>query len=139
MVKNTMAVNTENDKSWGRGIFKGTLVSLAISFISFVIFAFILMFLAIDEKIVSVISVCISLASVFIGSYVGAKIVGQKGWLWGGICGLVYYVILYISAIAAIKEFNFSPKTFIMMLIGTLAGMIGGIFGINSGGKKKRR
>jgi putative membrane protein (TIGR04086 family) len=97
------------------------------------------MFLAIDEKIVGIITVCISLASVFAGSYVGAKIVGQKGWLWGGMCGLIYYVILYTSALSAIKEFNFSPKTLIMVLIGTLVGMIGGIFGINSGSKKKRR
>ena len=139
MVKNTMVVNNENDRSWGRGIFKGVLISLAISFLAFVVFAFILMFLAVDENIVSVIAVCISMISVFAGSYIGAKIVRQKGWLWGGICGLVYYVILYISALSAIREFNFSPKTLIMMLIGTLVGMIGGIFGINSGGKKKRR
>ncbi|MBE7026125.1 MAG: TIGR04086 family membrane protein [Ruminococcaceae bacterium] len=139
MVKNTMAVNTENDKSWGRGIFKGVLISLAISFLAFVVFAFILMFLAVDENIVSAIAVCISMISVFAGSYVSARIVGQKGWLWGGICGLAYYVILYISALAAIKEFNFSLKTLVMMLIGTLVGMIGGIFGINSGAKKRRR
>ena len=139
MVKNTIAVNNENDRNWGRGIFKGVLISLAVSFLAFVVFAFVLMFLAVDEKIVSAIAVCISMISVFAGSYIGAKIVRQKGWLWAGICGLVYYVILYASALSAIKEFNFSPKTLIMMLIGTLAGMIGGIFGINSGGKKKRR
>ena len=139
-MNNISSVGNEGHKKRGIvGVFKGLAASLLISFVAFALMAFLMLVMTMPEGLVGPIAVIISLCSVFVGAYLSAKVAGEKGWLWGGICGLMYYIVIYISALSAIREFNFSFKTLIMLVIGVIVGMVGGIFGINTGGKKKRR
>ncbi len=137
---NSSSINAENDKKNNAiAVAKGSVVSLAISFAAFLLLALILLFGTVSDSLVGPITVVISLCAIFAGAYIASKSIGKNGWLWGGICGFVYYIIVYISALGAIKEFNFSARTFVMMIIGIVCGMIGGIFGINTKSKKRRR
>lgn len=139
-MKNVTAVSEEKNTAKKMGaVFKGAVIAIIISVLLFLILALVMLYTPLPQEIVGPTAAAISLLCVFLGAYLCAKALGEKGWLWGSVCGLIYYIILYISALSAVKEFNFSIKTLIMIIIGMLTGMLGGIWAVNSGAKKRRR
>ncbi len=139
-MKNVTAVSEEkNTTRQMKAVIKGAVFAIIISVLLFMFLALVMLYTPLPQEAATAIAAAISLLCVFVGAYLCAKASGEKGWLWGSVCGLIYYIILYISALSAVKEFNFSLKTFIMTIIGMLAGMLGGIWGINSKAKKRRR
>lgn len=120
-------------------VVRGVVVALVVSFAAFAILAAVMLWGGMGEGLAGPLAIAVSVVSIVIGAFITARGVGEKGWLWGAVCGLMYYFVVYICALSAMMEFNFSFKTLLMLLVGAVCGMIGGIFGVNAGAKKRRR
>lgn len=132
--------NPENaTKKNALSVVRGVVLALVVSFVLFAILAGVMLAGGLSEGMAGPLTIAVSVVSILLGAFITARSVGEKGWLWGAVVGLVYYLIVYICALSALMEFNFSMKTLLMLLVGAVCGMIGGIFGVNTGAKKRRR
>lgn len=139
-MNNLSAANSENAvKKNVLAAVRGVIISLVLSFVLFAVLAAVMLWSGMGEEFAGTLTIAVSVISILTGSFIAARRIGERGWLYGAVCGLVYYLIVYICALSAMMEFNFSTKTLIMFAVGVLCGMIGGMIGVNSGGGKRRR
>ena len=123
-------------------ILQGLAVAFGVTLVALLMFTAVLYFSDIDEAVVSPVVTGVSLLSLFLGARIAVR--EQRHFGIGAILGVLYYVILYACALAMFTEFNFSLRTLVFMLIGTLvvgigAVMYGGQVEKKSNHKKKRR
>ncbi len=73
----------------------------------------------------------IIMISVLVGATILAKKVKEKGLLIGGIFGFVYVLIIFAITSIAYTSFVFSNTLLLYLAISVVAGVIGGIIGVN--------
>lgn len=119
-------------------ILKNILISYAISFILFLLFAFIITYTDVAYSIINPASVVITLISIMTASIMSGKKSSEKGWLTGCITGFMYMFILYIAGCIIFKNPGISGNGVIMIIAGIFSGALGSIIGINNKKKYKK-
>lgn len=112
-------------------ILKGSLFAIVLSVILLLIYAICLTYTSIAESTMLPVVYTISAVSILIGSTISTRKIRKNGLLNGGIVGLLYIVILYLTSSLCLVGFSLTLNSFIMLAVGTLIGMIGGIIGVN--------
>ncbi len=112
-----------------KSIVKGGAFALLLSFICVVVLSGVMVKITFDKSVYNVIYVVISLAGLSIGSIIGAKKNGCRGWLVGAGVALCYYIILYlicsiISGTWSLNSFE-GVKLVCCIIVGILSGMLG--------------
>lgn len=112
-------------------IFKGTVISIGLTIILLLAFATILVNTNISENSINAVITVISVISNIVGSFISTKKIKSKGIITGGIIGAIYIIGIYL--ISSFCGVGFSINIYaICMIIGViLAGMLGGIIGVN--------
>ena len=118
-------------------IIKGILVSYLITLPIFAVFAYILTFTDFPQRYIPTAVIITTLLSIVVAGWLSSKNVKSKGWLNGGIVGIVYMVVLYLLSSTGYKDFSIDRQVVTMFIVGILSGCVGGILGINS--KKEPR
>ncbi len=102
-------------------------------FLSFIISYLILTLLSyfniINNKLLSILEIIISLTIMFIGGFLIGKKTNNKGWLEGLKIGLFFIILLFILNLIFVREFNF--KSIIYYLILLISSSFGGMIGIS--------
>lgn len=80
-------------------------------------------------------SVCVAIGS-FLGGMIAAKKSGKKGFVAGGLTGLVLLVLFSLLSLIAFKTTP-TGATLVRSFIFLLGGIIGGIIGVGSENKRK--
>ena len=112
-------------------VVKSLIIAYAFTFVVFAIFAAIITYTGFPEKYIdTVVMVTTALALVVSGAMVSKK-AKSRGWLNGGIGGLVYMAVLSILGAIFIKAPVFDAGSLIMLVLGFVLGALGGIIGIN--------
>ena len=118
----------ENSKLF-KSVLKGTAGTLIFSFIGITVLSLLMTKLVFSKGIFNMIYVIISLCSLSLGAIIGAKKNESKGWLVGLIVAIGYYLVLFILSSSFSSETTFKlfdlAKLGIMLVVGTLAGMLG--------------
>lgn len=112
-------------------IVKGILVSYLITIPAFIIFAFILTYTSFPEKFIPSAVTFTTVISVLIAGSSATRNVKNKGWMNGGLVGLLYVIVLYLISSIIFKNFDIDKHVIMILIIGVLTGAIGGIIGIN--------
>lgn len=112
-------------------ICKGSIFSIIISGVSLIIFASILTSTDIKESTIPSVVIIISLISILIGSSISSRKIKRKGIVNGAIVGTIYISIIYILSSILITGFSLNLYSTIMIVGAIIAGMIGGIVGVN--------
>lgn len=112
-------------------IIKGSIISIIISLLFLTVYAILLSTTNISEDSMETIVIIISGISILIGSSLSTKKLKKQGMINGGIVGLIYMMFLYLLSSIILMNFKMNLNTIIMLATGILAGMIGGIIGIN--------
>lgn len=111
------------------------LKSLGVAFLFTVILLLIvtalLTFTSLKEDSIPLINTVIMILSIVIGSISLAFKVEEKGWLNGGLIGILYFLILLLINFLFIKPFIFDMYTIGKLLICIASGVIGGMIGVN--------
>ena len=111
---------------------RGLLVALLLSFIFLALYTLLLYFSPLSEAYVPYLVYGGTLLSIFLGSLYVGKRTEEKGWLRGGLTGLIYVLTLmlfcFLFNVSIEPGINILTKLFLGFAFGTL----GGILGINS-------
>ena len=112
-------------------LLKGILAAYIITIPVFLLFALILSLTSYPDRMIMPVVIVTTVVSVLAAGWFSTAMTKSRGWLNGGIAGLVYMLILYIAGSIAFKNFHLDSYVFTISIIGVLTGMIGGIFGVN--------
>jgi putative membrane protein (TIGR04086 family) len=126
----------EGSKKIGNAILYGTIAIFIFVIISSFIFAFILRFTSLQESSVKYIITALSFIALFVGGFIAGGKGKQKGWLLGGLTGFIYSLIVFLYQFLGLDSlFNFEQIIYHVCYI--LISMMGGILGVNMGGKSR--
>jgi len=112
-------------------IIKGVLYAYLLSLVLFLIFSALMQYTNLTEAILPYTVYAISLVAIFTGAaYVTARL-QAKGWLNGGLTGIIYLVGLVIMALIILPGFSLDASYLVKTVVAFLVGAAGGVFGIN--------
>ena len=126
----------EESKNLGSAVLYGTLAIFSLVIISSLIFAFLLRFTSLQESSIQFIITAISFASIFAGGFISGGKGKQKGWLLGGLTGLIYSAIIFLFQFLGLDSL-FSFEQIVYHICYILIAMMGGILGVNMGGNSR--
>ena len=112
-------------------ILKGALISVIISLICILIFAFFIKIIGISDSLILPINQVIKFVSIFFGVKVSLKKNKEKGFLKGLIIGFVYTILAFAIFSILSKNFCFDKSLFNDVLFGTIGGILCGILLVN--------
>lgn len=114
-----------------KNIFKGTGISLLVTFILLIIFSAILTYTNISENTITPVILIITAISILIGSSIGNMNEQKNGILNGALVGGSYILILYFISSLLNWKFSLNLQSIIMIIVGIVFGILGGIVGVN--------
>lgn len=131
-VKGSIKENKNNteEKSICR-ILKGSVVAIIITLVGLLILSLILTYTSANENVSLPTIIIITAISIIIGSIISSKKISKRGMLNGGIVGFIYIAAIYILSSIITTGFRFNMYTLIMFIVAIVAGIIGGIIGVN--------
>ena len=116
-------------------IVKGYIIALIISLISLFVYSVVLVNTDIQEYTIKPVVTIIIAISILIGSSISSMKIRKNGILNGFCVGGIYLLSLYVLSSIAITGFGVNLSAIIIIVVGSLLGGIGGIIGVNMGGK----
>ncbi len=129
--ENRNSKTKENIKDNSIRVIKGSLFAIIISTIFLIVFAVLLTYTNLSETSITPVVLAVVGISILIGSYFSTRKIQQNGILNGAIVGIVYMLILYIISSMIFMDFSLELSSLIMIGCGMIAGIIGGIIGVN--------
>ena len=112
-------------------IIKGSGIALGITILSLFIFAILLTYTNIQENTMIPVVIIITAVSIFIGSSLSTLRIKKNGLLNGALVGVIYILLIYIISSLTGSGFSLNIMSIIMLVSSIIAGMIGGIIGVN--------
>lgn len=110
-------------------IVKGVLLALGVSLLLAVVFAVVLRTTSWDERIIYPVNQIIKVIAVMVGVLVFIR--GERGWLRGGIVGLLFTALSYLAFSAVGGDFSLSWLIFSELGVAFLAGALSGSLAVN--------
>lgn len=77
-----------------------------------------------------IITYIVNAISLLVGGFVTGFKAKERGWIFGGVTGILYTIILFIIAFLAF-DIAITSKTLVTMISAFGISAIGGIFGVN--------
>lgn len=112
-------------------IIKGSIIAIILSVILLTIYALLLSYTTISENTMVPVIITITGISILVGSSISSMHIKRQGMVNGALVGLIYMLTLYVLSSILLSSFEINLKSVIMIGVGILAGMIGGIIGVN--------
>lgn len=109
----------------------GSGIAFIISFILLLIISAVLTYTNVSENIITVSVIVISALSILIGSIISAVNINKNGIINGALVGAIYMITIYLLSSILVSGFEMNMQSAIMIGTSILAGMIGGIIGVN--------
>lgn len=113
-------------------ILYGLFLALFLSALLLFIASAVLHLTTVPEYISPYIIFGVSLIGIVFGSRLAGKKAGSRGWLNGGMVGLLYVVILLLVGLLFIENFALSLLVLSKLFIGFIFGAFGGMLGVNA-------
>lgn len=112
-------------------ILKGSLISLAVSLVGILIFAFFIKYVAVPTSAIRPVNQVIKGLSLLIGTFIALKKSDKMGLVTGLIIGLVYTILAFVVFSILDGHFEFSKTLVNDLLFGGIIGAICGIIAVN--------
>lgn len=112
-------------------IIKGSVIAILITLILLIIFSVVLANTNVNENTIVPVVTAIVAISILIGSIISISKIEKKGLLNGALVGLIYIITTYLFSSIVIGSFAINLNSVILMVAAVLAGMLGGIIGVN--------
>ena len=112
-------------------VLKGTLISLAVSLVGILIFAFIIKYVAIPTSAIKPINQVIKGISLLVGTYIALRKTDKMGLVTGLLIGLFYTILAFLVFSILDGNFEFSKTLVNDLLFGGIIGAICGVIAVN--------
>ena len=121
----------DENRSFVKSVLKGWIGAVLLTFMLMLILSLAMIKFELNDNIYSIIFTVITVVSLVIGAVLAARNNGERGWLTGGIVGLLFFGFIFVFSSVINGSFAFDI-TQIYKLIGCFGvGTIAGILGIN--------
>lgn len=121
----------ENKNSVLVSVIKGSLISLAVSLVGILIFAFFIKYVAVPTSAIKPINQVIKGLSLFLGVFIALKKSDKMGLVTGLLIGLVYTILAFVVFSILDGNFEFSKTLVNDLLFGGIIGAICGVIAVN--------
>ena len=111
---------------------KGVLYAYFLSLVVFILFSTLIQYTKVTESILPYTAYATSLVAIFFAASYVSKRLDTKGWLYGGVTGLLYLAGLVIFGLILLPDFTIHVGYLSKVFLAFVAGAAGGIFGINA-------
>ena len=121
-----------NETRIGNGFFqviKSVGFALAFALLSAIVFASVLRFANLADKVIYPVNQTLKVLSAFLGAVFFIR--GEKGLAKGVATGLLFTALSYLTFSAIGGDFSLSWWIVIELFLGVLAGVVGGVVGVN--------
>lgn len=122
-------VNTESSNVVK--ILKGSILSIVFTIICLLVYSIILTNTEISESTINYVVIGITGISILIGSIISVSRIAKKGILNGALVGGIYIIAIYLLSGIINSNFDINLSTIILMFTSIIAGMLGGVIGVN--------
>ena len=122
--------NSKGNSFWGY-LLKGTLISLCISLVLVLVFAFLLKFTNIPDTAIAPVNQVIKGLSIFLGVFIGMKKSKELGLVCGLLIGLCYTLLAFLVFSILSGSFVVDLTLFTDLIFGAVIGSICGIICVN--------
>lgn len=112
-------------------ILRGIIVSVLITMLGLLIFSIILTKTNTAEATIFPVVVVITAISILIGSFIASGKIKNKGIVNGAIVGGCYMLVIYLLSSIMGNSFSLNVQSFVTIIAAIMAGIIGGILGVN--------
>lgn len=112
-------------------ILRGSILSIVLTIAGLLIYSIILVNTEISENTINYVVIGIASISILIGSILSVSKIAKKGIFNGAIVGGIYVIVIYLLSSTINSNFNINLSAIILMAASIIAGMIGGIIGVN--------
>jgi len=112
-------------------IIKGSVVAVIITLFLLFLFAILLTYTNLQETIINPVVIVITAISILIGSSISTLRIKKNGLINGALVGILYMITIYLISSITGSGFNCNINTIIMIASAIVAGMLGGIIGVN--------
>lgn len=130
-MKMKTAKNEKNNSGLVLSIVKGVAVGLATALVGILLFAFILRFTTISDKIIAPVNQVIKGVSIFLGVFIGMKKHKEMGLLSGFLIGLLFTIVAFLVFSLLDGAFCFDRTLLNDIIFGSVIGAICGIICVN--------
>lgn len=117
-------------------ILKGMAVAYALTCIIFIAFGILLTYTNMQESTIPMVALATTALSAAVAGFDWAKCMQKRGLVWSAAAGLVYAVLLYLITSFGSGDFSFEISCMRMLVVSVVAGIAGGILGVNRKEKK---
>lgn len=109
----------------------GKAVGVAVAFClaAVLVFAFVIKIASLPSSVIMPVNQVIKAAAIFLGCIIGLS--NNKGWLKGGIAGILSVVCAYVIFSLIAGSFEWDLSFLLELLFGLVAGVISGIVAVN--------
>lgn len=123
-------------KKNGIAILKGEIIAFIINIFGLIILSLIMTYSTISDNNIPTLVIAVNTLAILIGSSIVTIKLEKKGIVNGLIIGVLYMLIYLLISLIFSGNINFSSKTILLIILGVIAGGIGGIIGVNLNRKK---
>jgi len=116
-------------------VFAGLLYTLALVLGGALLTAFLLSFTDIRESSLPYFTYAINVIGLLLGGFVAGRRCGNKGWYYGGMTGLCYFLLVLLIGFLGF-DVPMQLVTLLYLLGAFVIGAVGGIFGVNASVKR---
>ena len=109
----------------------GALISLVMTLILVLVISVVYYVTDIGDNLCGILVFAAGAVSSFAGGMYSARKAGGNGLLHGLLTALIYLVILYLSSFIIAGSHASFARILTLLIAGSCAGMLGGIFGVN--------
>lgn len=113
-------------------IAKGVIIAIIASMALLLIFSAILTYTTISESVSNPVIIVITAVSILIASQISTRKIKKNGIVNGGIIGGIYIITLYLISSIVTGNFSLGINAIVMIIASIVAGMFGGIIGVNA-------
>lgn len=113
-------------------IAKGVIIAIISSMVLLLIFSAILTYTSISESVSNPVIIMISAISILLASQLSTRKIKKNGIVNGGIIGGIYIISLYLISSIVTGNFSLGINAIVMIFASIIAGMFGGIIGVNA-------
>ncbi len=124
-------LKNQNSSNYFIDIIRGTIIGLIFTIILILLFTLILTFTKLSEEIIPLINSIIMIIGITSGAIFISRKVNSKGWLSGGLVGILYFFIIFSLGVLFVNGFIVDKYLLIKGIIAIATGCIGGMIGIN--------
>jgi putative membrane protein (TIGR04086 family) len=122
----------QNETATGNAFFqilKGAAFALGFSLLAVIIFANILRFTPLPDKVIYPVNQTVKVVAILLGALLFVR--GEKGFLKGGAIGLIFTALSYLAFSAIGGNFSLSWLIFAELALAIFAGVVGGAIAVN--------